>query len=171
VNFDDPFGLCPMCAVIAEEVIRGAAVGAITGGLQQIALNKLKGRPTWEGVGTAAAVGAGVGAVTAGVGSATRMLTAVSKARSALGFAEAEVATEAEANAAAETFAGKGSRPMVDRGSGRQIGVRNDATGANGRYVHTDKGTPTPHANLENASGGNTHLKVNPNTTKPWWPW
>lgn len=146
-------------------------MGAVSGAVEQIAVNKISGRPTWEGVAKTAAIGAGVGAVTAGVGSATRMLKAVSTARRAVGFAEAEVATDAEANAAAETFAGDGSRPMVDRGSGRQVGVRNDATGNNGRYVHTDRGTPTPHANLENSAGGNTHVKVNPNTTKPWCPW
>ena len=151
-------------------MLEGAAVGAVSGALEQVALNKLQGRPTWEGVAKTAAIGAGVGAVTAGVGSATRILSAVSKARSAIGFAETEVATEAEANAAAETFAGKGSRPIVERSTGRQVGVRNDATGNQGRFVHTDRGTPTPHANLENSAGGNVHVKVNSNTTKPWWP-
>jgi len=171
VNYSDPFGLCPMCVVVLGAAAEGAAVGAVTGALEQMAINAVTGAPTFEGVGRSAAVGAGVGAVTAGVGSAMRMVGAVSKARSALRFAEAEVATKAEANAAAKAFAGKGSRNMVDRGSGRTVGLRNDATGNNGRYVHTDRGTPTPHANLENAAGGNTHVKVNPNTTQPWWPW
>ncbi|MCC6928165.1 MAG: RHS repeat-associated core domain-containing protein [Gemmatimonadaceae bacterium] len=165
VNFSDPFGLCPWCVAVAGEVLYGAAVGGITGAIEQVALNKLSGRPTWEGVGETAAIGAGVGAVTAGAASAGRVFNAVRKAGRAVGFAEAEVATTAEANAAAETFAGKGARPMVERSTGRQVGVRNDATGNQGRYVHTDKSMRSPHANLENSVGGNTHVKVN-----PWWP-
>jgi hypothetical protein len=162
VNYSDPFGLCPMCLVVGEEMLRGAVVGGVVGALDQMASNKLAGRPTYEGVAGSAAVGAGVGAATAGVGSAMRMAKAVSTAAKAIGFAEAEVATEAEADATADSFTGKGSRPLVDRRSGNQIGVRNDATGNNGRYVHTDRGMPTPHANLENPGGGNTHVKVNP---------
>lgn len=171
VNFSDPFGLCPACLVVAGAALQGAIEGAILGAGEQMAMNALSGRSLGEGVGMATAMGAGVGAATAGVGSAVRMMKALSKAGRALGFAEAEVATTAEANAVAETFAGKGSRPMIDRGSGRKVGMRNDATGNMGRSVHTDKGTPTPHANLENAAGGNTHVTVNPSGTKSWWPW
>jgi RHS repeat-associated protein len=170
VNFSDPFGLCPICLVVAAEALEGAVVGGITGATTQIAINKLSGRPTWEGVAKSAAVGAGVGAVTAGVGSAVRILSAVAKAARATGIIETEVASEAEANAAADHFAGENSRAIVDRGTGQQVGVRDDATGNQGRYVHTDRGTPTPHANLENAQGGNVHVKVNPNTTLPWLP-
>lgn len=166
MNFSDPLGLCPICFAIAAEALEGAVVGGVTGAAEQVAVNKLEGKPALEGVAKAAAVGAGVGAVTAGVGAAARILSAVSKARSAIGFAETEVATESEANAAAETFAGKGSRPIVDRGTGEQVGVRNDVTGDQGRFVHTDRSMPTPHANLENASGGNTHVKVR----GFWWP-
>jgi RHS repeat-associated protein len=171
VNYSDPFGLCPICLVVAGAALEGAIEGGILGAGQQMAENALSGTPLSEGVAKATVIGAGVGAVTAGVGSAARMLRAVSKAGRAVGFAEAKVASEAEANAAAETFAGKGSRPMVDRGSGRQVGMRNDATGNMGRTVHTDAGTPTPHANLENAAGGNTHVTVNPSGTKSWWTW
>jgi hypothetical protein len=57
---------------------------------------------------------------------------------------------------------------MVDRGSGCQVGLRNDATGKMGRTVHTDKGMPTPHANLKNAASGNSHVTVNPSGTTSW---
>ena len=56
-------------------------------------------------------------------------------------------------------------RPIVERSTERQGGVRNDVTGNQGRFVHTDKGVPVPRANLENTAGGNLLVKVN-----PWWP-
>lgn len=171
VNFADPFGLCPMCVVIGLAALEGAIEGAVLGAAEPMVLNEINGKPAFEGVAETAAIGAAVGAVTAGVGSAVRMVKAVSAANKATGFAEATVASEAEANAAAETFAGKGSRPMVDRGSGNKVGMRNDATGNSGRFVHTDRGRPTPHANLKNAAGGNTHVDVKPSGTKSWWPW
>lgn len=171
VTFTDPFGLCPICVVVAGEALEGAAVGAISGAVEQFGINELTGHPTLEGVGRAALTGAGIGAVTAGVGSAARILKAVSTARAATGFAEAEVATAREANAAAERFAGRGSRTMIDRRSGRIVGLRNDLTGEQGRFVHVDRGMPTSHANLENPAGGNTHVTVNPWTVLPWWPW
>jgi RHS repeat-associated protein len=174
VNFSDPFGLCPMCVVglvVLEEAARGAVVGGVSGALMQVAANKLSGAPIWEGVGEATAVGAGVGAVTAGVGSAIRIGRAVTQARSATGFARGAAASKAEANAAGEVFTGRPSRPIYDaRASGRpQVGMRNNATGNQYRSVHTDHGTPTPHANLQNAQGGNLHLEVN--SSVRWLPW
>jgi hypothetical protein len=94
------------------------------------------------------------------------MVKALGVARDATGFAETEVATEEEANAVAETHSGgDGSRPIRERSTGEVTGRRNDATGDQGRYVHTSRRTPRPHATAENASGGQTHIY--PNSTAP----
>ncbi|HEX8850739.1 MAG TPA: RHS repeat-associated core domain-containing protein [Gemmatimonadaceae bacterium] len=173
VSYSDPFGLCPMCVVIAGAALEGAIEGAVLGAGEQMAMNALQGRPATEGLLAATATGAGVGAVTAGVGSAVRMIRAVSTAGKALGYAEATVATEAEANAAGRSFVGEGRPMSPNRRTGQIVGDINDATGNSARRVHTDRppGMTTPHANLENAAGGNTHVKVNPTGTKSWWPW
>jgi RHS repeat-associated protein len=157
VNYSDPFGLCPLCiaaGVVLEEAARGAAIGAVTGALEQVAINKLSGRPTFENVGKTALIGAGVGAVTGGLGSAIRIGRAVGLARSATGVDDIAVASRAEAEAAGEVHVGRNRVNMLDRKTGAFKGVRNPETGARFR--------PEPgegHVNLQNAQGGNVHVK------------
>ena len=154
VNYSDPFGLCPLCLAVAAESLEGAVIGGVTGGLEQIALNKLHGRPTWEGVGRTAAIGTSVGAVTAGLGSAIRIFRAVGLARAATGLEDIGVATRAEAEAAGEIYVGKNRVDMLDRSTGQIKGVRNPKTGA--RY-RPEIGKN--HVNLENNQGGNVHVR------------
>jgi len=157
INYSDPFGLCPICAaaaVILAEAAEGAVVGAVTGAGERILLNRLSGRPTFEGVGKTALEGAAVGAVTAGVGSAIRIARAVGLAKSATEATETAVASRAEAEAAGELHVGSERVEMVDRTTGSFKGYRNPKTGA--RY------RPEPgqdHVNLENDQGGNVHVK------------
>ena len=171
VNFSDPFGLCPLCVVLLEEVGRGAIVGGVSGAITQIAANEISGAPTFAGVGEAAAVGAAVGAVTAGFGSAVRIGKAIAQAQRATGFGRAAMATEREANLAGRLFTGRPSRPIYEgRAPGRpQVGMRNDATGNQYRSVTVDRGNSIPHANLQNAQGGNVHVEVN--SSVRWRPW
>lgn len=154
VNYADPFGLCPLCLVVAGEALQGAVVGAVTGGLEQVALNKLEGRPTWEGVARTAAIGAGVGAVTGGVGSAVRIFRAVGLARAATGLEDIGVASRAEAEAAGEIHVGKNRVDMVERNTGKVKGARSPQTGA---LYRPEIGQD--HVNLENTQGGNVHVR------------
>ena len=157
LTYTDPFGLCPLCAaalVVLGEAAHGAVVGAVSGAVEQIALNVLNGRPTMEGVARTAAIGAGVGAVTAGFGSAIRIGRAVGMAREATENVTTRVATRAEAQAAGEIHVGNPRVDMLDRQTGVRNGVRNPQTGAKYR--------PEPgqgHVNLQNSQGGNVHVE------------
>jgi RHS repeat-associated protein len=156
VTYTDPFGLCPWCVVagvVAVEALKGAVVGAVVGAVEQVAVNKLSGRPLLENVGTTAADGAAVGAVTGGLGSLARIGRVVSRARKATGLDDAVTATRAEAQAAGELHVGSNRLPMFDRRTGTLSGQRNAASGAKYRW-ETGKG----HVNLENGQGGNVHV-------------
>jgi len=143
----------------------GAVIGAAVDAGLQLASNVASDRPAFEGVGEAALEGAAAGAVLGGVGSAVRIARAVSKAEKAGGFEVAKVWTRGEAEAAGRRFVGKSARPIVERRTGRPVGLRDDATGRQYRTTHTDGSVGgQPHTNLQNAAGGNTHVVIN-----SWW--
>jgi uncharacterized protein RhaS with RHS repeats len=157
IAYTDPFGLCPWCPaaiVVLAEAAKGAVAGAVAGVIEQLALNKLNGRPLQEGVAHMALVGAGVGAVTGGIGSATRIGRALGLARTATGLDDINAASRAEAQAAGELHVGNNRVNMLERGTTEVKGVRNPTTGAKYR--------PEPgegHVNLQNDQGGNVHVK------------
>jgi len=82
----------------------------------------------------------------------------VAKAAATTGNESAVSSSRSAAEAAAKKFVGTGSRPIVDRATGKAVGEISSDGGRIARFTSVDK--PQPYINLENkASGGNLHVR------------
>ena len=104
---------------------------------------------------TARTAASAASSATVAVTEATEISEVVVKATSAVGNQSVKVSSKEVALAAAREFVGPDAQPIFNRTTGEVVGEA--ANGKSYRFTSIDK--PEPYINLQNATGGNLHVR------------